>query len=185
MVALIAALEHRVPFCERDWHRAASEYRAAMELSASQRSLDVDDSKRVFPCSDVMNTMVRCLVGLFGPAIGRVLPHVSIENLATPALKRKALVLATSGLVTNALIHGFARCSASSITVSLCRAGPARARLMVSDDGRSVQNDRQLATCSAIFDLANLLESEVVYCEREGGGTVAEIGFQVPTQTHP
>lgn len=184
MITLIAELEHRVPFREQDWHRAGAEYRGAMELAAAQRSLDAVDDERLLTCSDVLNTTVCCMISLFGPAIGQVVPHLDIEPLALPALRRKALVLATWSLVIEALVHGFAGRGSGDISVSLHLEGPARACLHVSNDGRRMGNDRHPETCGAGFDLASVLGSVVNYSERKGGGTTAEIIFPVPDQTN-
>ena len=181
MVGLIVELEHRLPFgsplC------AATEYKIATELAALFRSLDVRDTEAVLPCASTLRAIVRTLVRLFGPVVGQVYVRDFIERLEMPAQKRRAMVLAASELMINALRHGFAGRSSGCIAVSLCRTEPSRARLSVADDGCGLPNERVHHCEGTAFDLAEFLESEMTYRRSEGGGTLAEISFSVPHQT--
>lgn len=181
MIMMVAALEHRVPFSERDWHRAAAEYRCAVELATAQRSLDVDDAERMLPCSEVLHTSIRCLITLFGPTVGQVAAHLDIEELVLPAWTRKVVVLAACRLVNQALVDGFPGRGAGNITVSLRLERPGHAHLLVSDDG---MNHRQIEPSDIIFHLANALGSGVNYCDRKGGGSNVAIRFAAPNQTN-
>jgi two-component sensor histidine kinase len=87
-------------------------------------------------------------------------------------------VLAASELVVNALSHALNGEAAGWIAVTLCRIGPDAASLSVADNGRGLPCLWNRPT-GIIADLAGLLGSEVVYRAREGGGTLAQIGFSL------
>jgi two-component sensor histidine kinase len=55
----------------------------------------------------VLREIVRDLVTLFGPTAGDIELHLNIERVALAAYRRRALVLAASELVINALLHAF------------------------------------------------------------------------------
>lgn len=174
MVRLVAELETKLPFNERHQLERAAEYKVAMEFAGSLHSLNVDDDKELQPCSVALRTAVRNLVELFGPVVGQVLIRTSIERIAMPAYKRKALVLAACELVINALRHGLAQRGSGCISVTLHRTGGVQARLSVVDDGWGNQNTR---SCGVTFDLAALLGSKLIYGVSENAGTTAQISF--------
>jgi two-component sensor histidine kinase len=117
---------------------------------------------------------------LFGSIVGDVELHVNIERVALPAFQRRALVLAASELVINALFHAFRGRTYGRISLELHAIDTWPARLQVSDDGVGC-DDRQIDTGQGIAGgLASLLGSELVYRPRNGHGTTAELILPSP-----
>jgi two-component sensor histidine kinase len=179
IIRLIVELERQATFSCGDSLGAATEYRVAMGLAEVFRSLVVRDDNEVRSCSDALRTAVRNLVELFGPVVGQVQVRTSVERIALPAFKRRALVLAACELVINALRHGFAGRSVGCITVTLCRTKCGQGWLGVADDGWGIPTSNSPQPCGIVFDLAALLESDVVYGAAKDGGTFAEIDFPI------
>jgi hypothetical protein len=147
----------------------------ATDLAALYRSLATGPERQVVPCSPVLRDVVRNLVALFGSIVGDVELHVNIGRVALPAFQRRALVLAASELVINALCHAFRGRTYGRISLELHAIDIWKARLQVSDDGVGCE-DRQIDTgCGIAGGLASLLESELAYRIRNGHGTTAEI----------
>ena len=179
MVRLVSELEHRMPVGMRYPLGIATEYRLAAELAALVRSLGLNDGAEALPCASALRTTVRNLIQLFGPVVGQI--HISswIEPIEMPAQKGRAIVLATSELVVNALLHAFGCRSSGCIAVTLSRTEPWQAQLAVADDGWGRPKYRANQHEGIASDLAALLESEIVYRPTAGGGTRAEISFPV------
>jgi two-component sensor histidine kinase len=147
----------------------------ATDLAALYRSLAIGPERQVVPCSSVLRDVVRNLVALFGSIVGDVELHVNIERVALPAFQRRALVLAASELVINALCHAFRARTYGRILLELHAIDIWKARLQVSDDGVGC-DDRQIDTGRGIAGgLASLLGSELAYRTRNGHGTTAEL----------
>jgi hypothetical protein len=177
VVRLIVELERKAPLAPNDLHGPAVEYQRALDLAEIFRSLATARDAEMQPCFDALQDAVYNLVDLFGPAIGQVYAHISVERLTLPAYKKRALVLAVCELVLRAMRHGLIRRDSLQINVTLGRTAGAVARLSVADDGW----DSTPPPRGIVADLAALLESDVVYSTRQGGGTVAEICFPVAT----
>ena len=178
LVNLTFALDRRAPLCHNDIVTARMEQALSRNIAACFRSLAISDDKKILPCSDALRIIVRNLVELFGLAAGQISLEMSIERLVLPAFKRRSLVSAASELVINALRHAFDAPSSGHITVGLCRLGLSDAKLSISDDGRGIRPGRY-GPSGIAFDLAALLESDLLYSEAERGGTLAEITFPV------
>jgi len=178
LVNLTFALDRRAPLCHNDIVTARMEQALSRNIAACFRSLAISDDKKILPCSDALRIIVRNLVELFGLAAGQISLEMSIERLGLPAFKRRSLVSAASELVINALRHAFDAPSSGHITVGLCRLGLSDAKLSISDDGRGIRPGRY-GPSGIAFDLAALLESDLLYSEAERGGTLAEITFPV------
>jgi two-component sensor histidine kinase len=171
MAILVAQLQHRTG-------AGTDADRLAAELAGLYRALDVGQDDQELPCSAVLKGVVRTLLALFGPAAGRGLIETDIEPLSLPAAKRRALVLAASDLVVDALRHGIAGNSDGPIKVTLRTIGRARAGLRIDDDSigfRENHPDRQSGIAGR---LAAVLEAELIYRRSSFGGTSAEIVFQ-------
>jgi anti-sigma regulatory factor (Ser/Thr protein kinase) len=179
MVRLVAGLDYRLPAGVRYRLGAEAEYGLAAELAALFRSLDLSDSEEVLPCAAAVRTTVRNLIQLFGPVVGQVHARDWIEPIEMPAQKRRAMVLATSELVVNALLHGFGGRRSGCIAVTLCRTEPSQARLSVADDGWGRPQNRANRCDGIASDLAALLETEVAYRRTDEGGTLVELNFPV------
>ncbi len=179
LVSLTLALDQRAPLCHNDIVTARMEQALIRNIAACFRSLAISGDKKTLPCSDALRIIVQNLVELFGLAAGQISLEMSIERLALLAFKRRALVSTASELVINALRHAFDAPSSGHITVGLCRVGLSDAKLSISDDGRGIRPGRYGQPCGIAFDLAALLESDLIYSEAEWGGMLAEITFPV------
>ncbi len=132
-------------------------------------------TKQVLPCSFVLRGIARHLVALFGSGAGHVVIRTDIEHLSLPAYKRRALVLAASELVSNALRHGFAGKVGGRIDVTLRAFGTSHVRLTVVDDGVGVSEAHASGQGGIAVALADLLEGALVYRQSGAVGTNAEI----------
>jgi two-component sensor histidine kinase len=151
--------------------------RIAASLAAVFRSMVIVCDEDLLPCSRVLRDAARDLVELFGPAAGRVTIGTRIERVSLPAYQRRALVLAASELVSNALLHAFCGRSGGHIQVELEAFEPSRARLVVTDDGCGMPRVMPRNRLQVGRDLASLLEAEISYRVAAGGGTAAQIEF--------
>ncbi|GEM_PF-2759889 len=179
MVRLVVELERQLPFIPENSEDSGAEYQVACDLAETFRSLTAADDNDMQPCFDALQVVVFNLIKLFGPTIGQVYADMSVERLTLPAYKRRALVLASCELVLNSLGHGLIGGDVRNITVTLCRTSRAVARLSVEGHSRGVSETLVPSHGDIISDLAAILESDVVYGDRAGGGTVAQISFPV------
>jgi hypothetical protein len=147
----------------------------ATDLMALYGSLAAVPPRHVVSCSPVLREIVRNLVALFGQTAGDIELHVNIERVALAAYRRRALVLAASELVINALLHAFEGRTGGLILVELHLIDGWRARLRISDDGVGCGNSRIGAECGVAGGLASLLGSELVYHSRKQSGTIVEL----------
>jgi two-component sensor histidine kinase len=154
---------------------ARSQQKRANDLAALYRTLDIEQDEAVLPCSFVLRGIVRNLVALFGSGAGRILIRTDIEHLSLPAYKRRALVLAASELVSNALRHGFAGKVGGLIDVTLRAFDTSHVRLTVVDDGVGVSEAHASGQGGIAVALADLLEGALVYRRSGAVGTNAEI----------
>jgi hypothetical protein len=151
----------------------------ATNLAALYRSLVACPERQVVPCSVVLREVVRDLVALFGPIVGDVELHLDIERIALAAFQRRALVLAASELVINALLHAFKGRRHGSVSVELHAIDTWRAGFRVSDNGIGC-DDRRIDVGSGIAGgLASLLGSQLLYRSRNGRGTIVELALQL------
>jgi hypothetical protein len=148
----------------------------AQDLAGLFRSLDAPSAQEVVPCSTLLRNIVTNLVALSGePDIALA---TNIQRLHLPAYKRRALVLGTVELVTNALLHAFPGRTAGHIDVSLTMLGSARAWLEVKDNGIGFRNGQPNLGCGIAAGLADLLEAGLAYF-RGNATTTAEVVFPV------
>jgi hypothetical protein len=121
---LAVQLQQKIGACAEDDITARSEQRRANDLAVLFRTLHIEQDEEVLRCSDVLRGIVRNLVALFGSGAGRIVIRTDIEQLSLPAYKRRALVLAASELVINALRDGFAGKVGGRIDVTLWAVAP-------------------------------------------------------------
>jgi two-component sensor histidine kinase len=98
-----------------------------------------------------------------------------------PAFQQRALVLLTSELVKNVLLHAFRDKTDGRIAVELRVPTRGDATLTVSNDGNLLSHaphQPQAGRCSMAGDLADLLQGDVVYSPRVGGGQIAKVAFR-------
>jgi two-component sensor histidine kinase len=155
------------------------EFNLSVNLAGLYRSLVAPPEGDVVPCSTVLREVVSNLVALFGPAVGAVDLRTDIARIALPGYKRRALVLAASELVINALSHAFKGRHNGRIIVALQMVDCECARLIVADDGVGCAADLASAGCGVAGGLADVLEAALFYRRWNGGGTVADITFPV------
>jgi anti-sigma regulatory factor (Ser/Thr protein kinase) len=170
-------LEHRIPVVGCADPTEEGELALATGLVALYRSLVAAPERQVVPCTPMLRDLTIGLVGLFGPTVGAVELDTAIERIELPGFQRRALVLAASELVMNALCHAFAGRGRGRLTIELVRTGSRHARLRVADDGIGYAGGPANVPCGIADGLASLLASSLVYRRRRGGGTVAEIKF--------
>jgi two-component sensor histidine kinase len=151
--------------------------RIASGLAGLYRSLAIAKDADKLPCSRVLRDVVLNLVELFGAPSGRVSIGTQVERVSLPSYQRRALVLAASELVCNALLHAFCGRPGGHIEVELQIFGASRGRLAVTDDGCGMPGSMPRNRLQIGRDLASLLEADIGYRAAASGGTVAEIEF--------
>ena len=164
----------------RDMPAMQQDIALARRLAAGFRALAADRDAAMVPCSPILHDVVQTLGLLFGSATGRVQVTINIARMMLPAYKRRALVLAASELVVNALTHAFGPGDRGRIHVSLLRRSADNACLLVADDGRGFGRGVPDPAESVAAALANLLESDLVYDRTAVWATVAGIAFPLP-----
>jgi two-component sensor histidine kinase len=149
----------------------------ARDLAVCFRDLTTAGERDVLSCSSALRHVMTGLGTLFGdPA--NITFETKIEEIRLPAYKRRALVLAASELVSNALLHGFRGRATGQIEVSLAALGPESACLLVADNGTGFRDSLPNLNCGVGAGLAGLLEADLAY-DRVAGWTIAEIEFPV------
>ena len=179
MVRLVARLERNVPLRPFEHAAVNAERRLARELAASFHELQAADDEREVPCSDLLRTLVRDLIELFGPLGGDVDVRTSIEPLSLPGYRRRALLLAACALVVDVLASDPQDRGGGEISVTLCREAATRARLCVVDQGWRTGAGLPTRRSGIVADLASLLEADPVYRTGAAGGAEVAIGFPV------
>lgn len=182
MVRLVARLERKAPRRSKLSDSLEFENKLGVDLASIFGSLTIAHSAEPRACSRPVRDVARNLVELFGPGVGQVTLVTSVERLALPAFKHRALVLIASELIINSLLHAFENRPAGHIMLRLDRLNCGVARLAVTDDGCGLFGSapHPPARCGVINDLADLLQSDVMYRSASGGGTVAEIDIPLP-----
>jgi hypothetical protein len=183
LIRLVARLEQNAPLRR---NRPSNPFRyenvLGVELASIFDALTITRNEELRASSKPVRDIARNLVELFGPSAGHITLATSVERLILPAFQHRALVLMTSELIINCLLHAFGDRPSGHMTLQLYRLKNDMARLAVIDDGCGlfVSGPHHPARCSVINDLADLLQSEVLYRSASDGGTVAEI--DIPLQ---
>jgi two-component sensor histidine kinase len=147
----------------------------ACGLALCFKDLTAGDERDVLPCFAVLRDVLTGLGALFGgPA--DITVEINIEEVWLPAYKRRALVLAASELVSNALLHAFRGPTAGKIEVGLTVQDPTAACLRVADNGCGFTDSSPNLDFGVGAGLAGLLEADLTY-DRVAGWTIAEIEF--------
>lgn len=182
MVRLVARLERKAPRRNKPPDPLGFEDKLGVELASIFDSLMIVHNEELRACSRTVRDVARNLVELFAPGVSQITLVTSVERLTLPAFQHRALVLMASELVINSLLHAFEHRPAGHMMLRLDRLNNGVARLAVTDDGRGLFDSasHHSARCGVINDLADLLQSEVMYRSARGGGTVAEI--DIPLQ---
>jgi hypothetical protein len=151
----------------------------ATDLAGHYHRLVASPEREVLPCSGPLREIARDLVSLFGGAVGGVELGTDIERVGLPGYKRRALVLAASELILNALRHGFSGPAGGQLIVSLRLAKQRQGRLVVADDGMGCGLGAINVARGIAGGLADLLEGTLRYRAQSGVGVIAEIAFPI------
>jgi two-component sensor histidine kinase len=183
MIRLVGVLDRNAPVSGIDSHRPDFENRLATALAAIFDSLAIDRDEVLRPCSMALRSFAQNLVELFGSAIGNIALSTCVDRLMLPAFQQRALILLTSELVINVLLHAFRDRIDGRVAVELWVPRRGDVTLTVSNNGNfpsHAAQQPQVARCSMAGDLAELLEGNVVYMPRVGGGQIAKVTFRNP-----
>lgn len=186
------ALNRAINMCQltlmlewRRWHGVDTPVDYQYELARAGRlatcfqALDINDEAAVLPCAEILYETASCLVELFGPAVGQVILTAELDQLALPAYRRRALVLAAAALVSRTLLHGFRQRSEGQIVITLGRDDSHHALFFMEDDGYGFGPEHASGSHEIIAGLTALLEADVVYRHSDMGGTAAEVRFPI------
>jgi hypothetical protein len=159
-------------------HRLSGDIQCALarDLASQYRSLVGGGDYEIVPCSAILRGIVSNLVELFG-SVREVQFRTKIEPVSLPAYRRRALMLAASELVINAMRHAFKGRRQGQIVVALRILGDQHARLTVADDGVGCDIGPVEAERGVAGGLASVLEANLVYGPYCRAGTVSEITF--------
>jgi two-component sensor histidine kinase len=135
------------------------------------------------PCSADLKSIAGGLVEMFGRTIGSVILVLDVQPIELAGDRRRALLLATSELVINALRHAFAGRRFGIIQISLgCDQEQDEATMRVTDDGvgpDQIGGGSGLG-CHIIGGLAGVLNGNVVWGRSPLlGGTEAVLTFRL------
>jgi two-component sensor histidine kinase len=155
----------------------------ANALVRAYRSLDVDPEAGPCSCAEEIRDIASGLVEIFGHTVGSVVLSLELQPLLLAGEARRALVLAASELVVNALRHAFIGRQTGNIEICLYHDQAAQKEvLVVADDGVGLSNAEEPAGMghSIICGLAQVLGGEVIWRSLLLGGTEVMLCFPTP-----
>ena len=176
MVLLFDALERKVPARTCHQHILLAELRHSRNLAEIFKAISAPSDPALFSCSFGLRGIGASLVELFGPTVGDLELQTWIEPITLPDHKRRALLLAVSELVINALRHAFSGREGGLITVGLNRRRSSYAEFSIEDDGSGMAMGGSMRMGIA-SDLVSLLDTELAYHSRAGHGTCVTMAF--------
>jgi two-component sensor histidine kinase len=176
MLRLCQTLEHAKRDGQDDRFDCNIEFALARDLATQYRALVEGPEYGIVPCSAILRGVVTNLVELFG-SIREVQLHTDIEPVSLLAYQRRALVLAASELVINALRHAFKGRRHGRIAVILRVLSYRHARLTVADDGIGCDMGPVEAERGVAGGLARVLQAELICGPYSRTGTVSQITF--------
>lgn len=140
--------------------------RQANMLAKTYRSLDSSDDRGPFPCAPELRNIAYGLIAIFGHSVGSVNLSLDLQPLMLEHKERRALLLAASELVMNALRHAFVGRHSGTIWISLhWDAVRGEGVLEVADDGKG-PDDVVTSTGlghGIIRDLADVLGGSIAW----------------------
>jgi two-component sensor histidine kinase len=158
--------------------------RRASAMARTYRSLLVPDICSQCPCAPDLKNIANGLVAVFSPSIGSVMLNLDLQPLMLQREKRRALLLAASELVMNALRHAFAGRPSGNIRITL---HSDRRRnegiLAVIDDGIGPDNVARGHGHgrSIVLGLSDVLAGTIIWRKSMLlGGTEAMLRFPLP-----
>jgi two-component sensor histidine kinase len=182
LVRLTMSLERRSPLSPGDNLSRDVELALAVGITEVYRTLAAAPERQVMTCSSLLRELVVDLIALFGPIVGWVELTTDIECVGLAGFQQRALILAASELVMNALFHAFQGRRRGRLAVKLRSDDSRHACLTVSDDGIGYDGDQSALGCGVAAGLADLLASTIVYRRGDCGGTIALIHFPLDIQ---
>jgi hypothetical protein len=148
----------------------------AMVLADSLAELRIVDDREEVPCSGLLGEIALGLLQVFKLPGADVEARIVLEDMVLPAYKRRALILATSALVMQAIINAMDSGCAPAISINLGARGNGQWRLAITE--RDVCADDDACECDDIVDgLADLLEAQNVRRWRWVSEFVTEFDF--------
>ena len=93
--------------------------RRASAMAKTYRSLHMPDICSPCPCAPDLKNIANGLVAIFSHSVGSVMLALDLQPLMLQREKRRALLLAASELVMNALRHAFAGRPSGNIRITL------------------------------------------------------------------
>jgi two-component sensor histidine kinase len=186
-----ASLQHLAIDLERlldsgsiDWNNRLRTIRRAKALVAAYQNLDLSRDSGPRSCAQDLSDIAGGLVQIFGHTVGAFVLSLEIQPLLLAGEVRRALVLAASELVVNALRHAFVGRQTGIVQIRLCHDRMHhKGVLLVADDGVGPDDlpaGRDLGRV-IVRDLADVLEGDVIWRQSLSlGGTEAMLRFPVP-----
>ena len=164
----------------------------ARSLVAAYRSLDHLDAIESRSWVHALREIAGGLVEVFGRSVGSVVVSLEVTPLHLSARQQRALLLAASELVVNALMHAFPDRGSGVIRVSAMYDEQRRCVVLsVSDDGVGLSPGQSSCPpcqgCSIVRELADIADGEVTWqrCALLGG-TEAVFSFPyLDVMEHP
>ncbi|MDR3739963.1 MAG: hypothetical protein P4L40_13205 [Terracidiphilus sp.] len=176
LLRLVAARKHQDRASGNNPVAAQIERALAEDLAMQFWALAVEDTGQILPCSRILRDVLSDLNELFGMTAGDVTLRTDLEPVSLSACKRRALVLAATELVINALLHAFQGRSGGLIEVTLRRLRTDAICLCVTDDGIGFADGLPKLDCGSAGGLAQILDADLTY-HRADGRTTAMIAF--------
>jgi two-component sensor histidine kinase len=131
-------------------------------------------------CAGDLSDIAGGLVEIFGHVVGSIVLSLDVQSLRLAAERRRALLLAVSELVVNALRHAFTGRQAGTIRITLRHDHASQeAVLTVADDGVGPDGllDGTSHGCGIVHQLADVLDGDAVWRRSSMGGTEAVLSF--------
>lgn len=185
-----ASLQHLAVDLERlldsggiDWNNRVRTIRRARALMVVYQNLDLSRDAGPRSCAQDLRDIASGLAETFGHTVGAFVLSLELEPLLLAGEVRRALLLAASALVVNALRHAFVGRQTGIVQIRLFHDRMhQKGVLFVADDGGGP--DDLPAGCglgrAIVCDLADVLEGDVIW--RQSlllGGTEAMLRFPV------
>lgn len=155
------------------------EHAAAERIAVAFHSLAIAKSAQVLPVACTMRNLIASLADLCMQSIGGIELAMSLAPLRLRADRRRALVLASSTFVTNALRHGFKNRAGVQIGVELTYADPAKAKLGLSYSCACEEDTHDRSSAAIMAALSGILEAELVFCSPKDRMKKTEIIFAI------
>jgi two-component sensor histidine kinase len=184
----VASLRHLAIDLERlldsggiDWNNRLRASRRARALMAAYQNLELSRDSDPRSCGQDLRDIAGGLVETFGHTVGGLVLSLELQPLLLAGEVRRALLLAASALVVNALCHAFVGRQTGIVQIRLCHDRMhQKGVLFVADDGVGLPAGRELGRV-IVRDLADVLEGDVIWRQSLSlGGTEAMLRFPVP-----